>query len=420
MTNFTEQLVFDVEFARRQFPFFDLDQSHEWAFFDNAGGTFPCRPVVDKLEHFYKHNKVQPYGDNALAHAAGEQMDRGRKVISDLLGVAVDTITIGPSTTQNLNTLSNACTEFLSAGDEIIISEQDHEANIGGWERAAKRTGATLKLWQVNESDGELDLARLEKLLSPNTKIVCVTHSSNIIGTVNPIDQIIDMGHSFGAKVVIDGVSYAPHRWPDLSATLADAYCFSTYKTYATHQGIMYVSPGFLEMLEPQCHFFNVYRPWSKLDAAGPDHAGIAALAGIGDYFETLYDHHFEKPDLPLNKKASMVSNLMNRHETSLCEVLLEGIGQLPARIFGKGTMQGREANISLTSENHTSAQLSALIGERGIATKHGHFYAYRILKKMGLDPDDGVLRLSFAHYNTMNETARLIDALTDILGKPA
>ena len=413
MANSTDQLIFDVDFARKQFPFFDLDQSNEWAFFDNAGGTFPCRPVIDKLEHFYKNNKVQPYGDNALAHAAGEQMDKGRKMISDLLGVTMDTITIGPSTTQNLNTLSSACAKFLSKNDEIIISEQDHEANIGGWERVAKHTGANLNLWEVNESTGELDLASLEKLLNSNTKIICVTHSSNIIGTVNPIGQIIDMGHSVGAKVIIDGVSYAPHRWPDLANTKADAYCFSTYKTYATHQGIMYVSPDFLEMLQPQCH-----RPWSQLDAAGPDHAGIAALAGLGDYFEILYDHHFEKSELPLNVKVSMISDLMNSHEASLCNVLLERLTDLPTRIFGKNTMQGREANIALISQNATSAQLSTLLGKRGIATKHGHFYAYRILKKMGLDPDDGVLRLSFAHYNTMKETERLVTALTDILQK--
>ncbi len=118
---------------------------------------------------------------------------------------------------------------------------------------------------------------------------------------------------------------------------------------------------------------------------------------------------------MPLNKKASKISNLMNSHETSLCKVLLERLAQLPTRIFGKNTMQGREANIALISKNHTSAQLSNLIGKKGIATKHGHFYAYRILKKMGLDPDDGVLRLSFAHYNTMNETIRLVNALTDI-----
>jgi selenocysteine lyase/cysteine desulfurase len=178
----------------------------------------------------------------------------------------------------------------------------------------------------------------------------------------------------------------------------------------------MYVSPSFLEMLEPQCHFFNAHRPWSQLDAAGPDHAGIAALAGLKDYFEMLYDHHFEKYDLPLHTKASMISNLMNRHEASLCKLLLERLAHLPTRILGKSTMTGREANVALISENHTSARLSTLISKKGIATKHGHFYAYRIVKKMGLDPDDGVLRLSFAHYNTMDETVRLANALTDIM----
>ena len=113
-----------------------------------------------------------------------------------------------------------------------------------------------------------------------------------------------------------------------------------------------------------------------------------------------------------------MISNLMNSHEASLCKVLLERLAHLPTRIFGKSTMQGREANVALISENHTSARLSTLVGKKGIATKHGHFYAYRVIKKMGLDPDDGVLRLSFAHYNTMNETVRLMDALTDILQK--
>lgn len=411
-------LAFDINFARRQFPFFDLNQSSEWAFFDNAGGTFPCRPVVEKLEYFYRFNKVQPYGDNALAQAAGEQMDKGKKVIADLLGVALDTLTFGPSTTQNLNTLSQACAGFLTKEDEIIVSEQDHEANIGGWERVARQTNATLRVWQVNPETGELDLEELEKLLHENTKIICVTHSSNIIGTVNPIEKIIEMGHCYGAKVIIDGVSYAPHHWPDLSLTQADAYCFSTYKTYATHQGIMYVAPGFLEMLTPQCHFFNAPKPGSRLDAAGPDHAGIAALAGLEDYFETLHDHHFGKSDLPLNAKASRISEVMNGHEASLGQLLLERLALLPVKIFGKTSMTGREANIALISRHHSSAELGALIGQRGIATKHGHFYAYRILKTMGLDMDDGVLRLSFAHYNTLEETQRLITALTDILSE--
>jgi selenocysteine lyase/cysteine desulfurase len=408
---------FDVGFSRRQFPFFDTSESGDWAFFDNAGGTLPCRQVVEKLEYFYRYNKVQPYGDSAIANAAGKQMDRGRQVIKDLLGVPLDTITIGPSTTQNLNTLSQACVGFLNRDDEIIISEQDHEANIGGWERAANLSGARLRLWTVNPEDGELYLDDLEKLINDKTKILCVTQSSNIIGTVNPIGKIIEMGHAAGAKVVIDAVSYAPHMWPDLSRTTADAYCFSTYKTYATHQGIMYVDPQFLDQLTPQCHFFNTYRPWSRLDTAGPDHASIAALAGLEDYFELIYNHHFQDLYLPLHLKAGKVSELMNQHENALCKLLLESLSHLPVGILGRSTMEGREANVSLYSEKMDSAAICRKIAEKGVSAKHGHFYAYRVTRRMGLDPDDGVVRISFAHYNTMEETYRLISALEKILG---
>jgi len=408
---------FDVDFARRQFPFFELEESKKWAFFDNAGGTFPCRPVVDKLTYFYRMNKVQPYGYNALSAAAGEQMDNGRKVMAQLLGVPIDTLTIGPSTTQNFNTFSIACVNFLNKGDEIIVSEQDHEANIGGWERAARLSGATLKFWNADVKNGELNLAELEKLLNKHTKIVCVTHSSNIIGTVNPIQEIIRLGHDYGAKVIIDGVSYAPHQWPNLTTNSPDAYCFSTYKTYATHLGIMYVAPDFMEQLTPQCHFFNEKESWARLDGAGPDHASIAALAGLGEYFETLHCHHFGETDTPLNQKAAEISNLMHQHETSLCKLLLEKIALLPVRIIGKSSIEGREANISLVSSTCSSQELSSLLATKGIAANNNHFYAYRLIKKLGIDIDDGVLRLSFAHYNTMDETIRLIDALTAILG---
>ena len=415
MKSKVDQKNFDVNFARQQFPFFQLDQSKQWSFFDNAGGTFACSFVVDKLTRFYQANKVQPYGDNALAAAAGEQMDTGRSVISELLGLPKETLTLGPSTTQNINTLSIACMAFLKAGDEIIVSEQDHEANIGAWERVAQKTGATLHFWRINAEDGELELAQFEKLLNKRTKIVCVTHSSNIIGTVNPIQEIIRLGHNFGAKVIIDGVSYAPHRWPDISSVEPDAYCFSTYKTFGTHLGIMYIAPDFMDQLAPQCHFFNINNPWSRLDAAGPDHALIAALSGIGDFFQTLYDHHFGHSDKSLNYKASKVSSIMNQHELSLCKILLEALNQLPLRIIGKSSITGREANISLISSTHSSSLLASLLAKKGIAAKNGHFYAYRVLKALGIDPNDGVLRLSFAHYNSEEDTMRLIDELTTI-----
>jgi selenocysteine lyase/cysteine desulfurase len=409
--------AFDVDFARAQFPAFASGLPAAWAHFDNAGGTYTCGAVLDRLTQFYRNNKVQPYGANALAAAAGEQMDEGRRTMAELLGVPMETLTLGPSTTQNINTLCIAAAAFVGRGDEIVVSEQDHEANIGGWERLARLTGATLRIWPADPESGELDLADLEKTLSRRTRVVSVTHSSNIIGTVNPIGDVVRLARGAGARVVVDGVSYAPHQWPDIASYGVDAYCFSTYKTFATHLGVMYVSPDFMEQLTPQCHYFNAHKPWARLDAAGPDHASIAALAGLGEYFRILHRHHFGPSDKPLNAMALEVLGLMHRHEAALAEMLLDTLRRLPVRVIGRADMNGREANVSFVSAAHSSASLAAALARKGIATKHSHFYAYRLIEKLGIaDPADGVLRLSFAHYNTQDETRRLIDALTHAL----
>lgn len=408
----------DLDFVRRQFPFFETKLAKDWAFFDNAGGSFPCAAVVDRLTRFYRENKVQPSTHNALARAAHDQMAAGRSVMAALLGLPESTLTIGPSTTQNFNTLSTACAAFLDEGDEILVTEQDHESNIGGWERLAQRTGATLRLWPVNLETGDLDLETLEKYLNKKTKIVSVTHSSNIIGTINPIRAIVHAGHRVGAKVVVDGVSYAPHSWPDILSTEADAYAFSTYKTFATHLGVLYVAPDFMAQLTPQCHFFNVGDPTEHLDGAGANHASIAALAGLGDYFETVHDHHFNAASLPLEQKVHAISKLMYQHEQSLCTLLLEALEGLPVRIIGRPTMDGREANVALVSDAHRSDDLATLLAEKGIAASGAHFYAFRLIEKLGFDTGDGVLRISFAHYNTKEETLRLIAAMESLLRK--
>lgn len=407
----------DLNFVRSQFPIFQTELGQKIGFFDNAGGSFPAKQVVDRLTDFYTNYKIQPYGPNALGTKAGEAMDLGRYTMAKLLNVSVDEMTIGASATQNLNTLSIACSSIVTNGSEVIISEQDHEANIGGWERLCQQQNAILKIWPVHPATGELHLEDLEKLLSPNTKILCVTHSSNIIGTMNPINTIADLVQPKGIRLVVDGVSFAPHELPNLDELKCDAYVFSTYKTYGTHQGVMIVRPDFLEELNPQCHFFNTSILYKKLDSAGPNHASIAALAGIGDYFAAAYDHHFSDKDLPLHEKARKVSHLMNAHENQLCSYLLENIQDLPLRIFGKTTMQGREANISMKATNVSSNSIMEGLAKMDIAAKHGHFYAYRLLKAMQVeDLQDGILRLSFSHYNSMEEVERCVEGLKKLI----
>jgi selenocysteine lyase/cysteine desulfurase len=409
--------AFDVAFARTLFPAFAAELPPRWTFLDNAGGTFPCAGVVDRLHRFYRDNKVQPYGPNALASAAGEQMDAGRTAAAELLGVPSDTLTLGPSTTQNLNTLASACEPLVGSGTEILVSEQEHEANVGPWERLAGRTGATLRFWPVNPQTGELDVAGLEERLTSKTRLVCVTHTSNIVATTHPVAEYARLAHDAGAHLVVDAVSRAPHRWPRLADAGADAYAFSTYKTFATHLGVLYTDPSFLEELAPQCHYFNVKKPWLRLDGAGPLHASIAALAGLPEFFRSLHAHHFHDAPASLHTVAAEVSDLAFEHESRLCARLLEGLGELPVRVVGRTVAEGRVANVSLSSDAHPSASLTARLAERGVAAKNGHFYAHRLMKALGFeDPDDGVLRLSFALYNTMEETEAVVRALSEIL----
>ncbi len=409
----------DLAFVRQQFPVFKTKLGQKIGFLDNAGGSYVAGAVIDRLTDFYTNYKVQPYGANPISNRAGEAMDLGRRTVAELLNVSADLVTLGASSTQCLNTLAIACAPLVGKGKEVIVSEQDHESNIGGWERLCQQQGATLKIWPADPQSGELALEDLEKRLNPKTAVVAVTHSSNIIGTINPINQIAELVHGVGAKLVVDGVSYAPHCWPDLDALDFDAYVFSTYKTYGTHMGVMVVKEDFLEQLAPQCHFFNLPYLNKRLDSAGPDHAAIAALAGIGDYFTALHGHHFARNEsLPLHQRAHAVAALMNQHENELCGYLLESLGDLPVRIYGRQTTEQREANIALSSPNITSKALADGLAEYNIAAKNGHFYAYRLLQAMGVeDMSDGVLRISLSHYNSMEEVERCVAGLRAMLG---
>ncbi len=404
--------VLDIEFVRSCFPAFQQSLPAQTAFFENAGGSYVAGPVLDRYCRFYMENKVQPYGASKICRVAGEQMDLGRQTMADLLGVEVGTLTIGPSTTQNLNTLAHASTGLITPDSSIIVTGQDHEANIGAWERLCHRHQAELRTWTV-DSGGELHLKQLEELLDDSVKILCMTHSSNILGTVNPVEDVIHLARPLGIRVVVDGVSFAPHNWPDIPQLVPDAYCFSTYKTFAPHLGIMYVAADFAQLLDPQCHYFNRAIPEKRFDAAGPDHASIAALAGLGDYFAQSHQHHFGHDQGSLYSRAQAVSTLMHAHETALGHRFLQGIEGLPLQILGRSTMDGREANFALHSDGVSSSRLSATLGEASIAAGQGHFYARRLLENVGIrDPQDGVLRVSMAHYNTENEVDRIISGL--------
>ena len=271
----------DLGFVRASFPAFAEPELAGRAFFENAGGSYACAPVIDRLTRYYRTRKVQPYAPYDASRIAGAEMDEARARLAALLNVDGDELHFGPSTSQNAYVLAEAFRGLLAPGDAVVVTNQDHEANSGPWRRLAA-AGIEIREWRIDPETGALDPAGLARLLDGRVRLVAFPHASNVIAAVNPVAEIAAMAHDAGAVVCVDGVSYAPHGLPDVAALGADVYLFSAYKTYGPHQGIMVVRRALAERLPNQGHYFNAGRPTKRLTPAGPDHAhGVLRLSFV-------------------------------------------------------------------------------------------------------------------------------------------
>jgi cysteine desulfurase family protein (TIGR01976 family) len=405
----------DIDFVRSQFPAFAEPTLENWGFFENAGGSYPCRQVVEQLHGYYTTNKVQPYGFFPASQQAGDLMDRARERMAAFLNVATPEVHFGPSTSQNTYVLAQALRQYLKPGDEIIVTDQDHEANIGVWRRL-EADGFVLRQWSVVKETAELDPADLDLLLNEKTRVVAFTHCSNIVGSMHPVADLTARIRAAGALSIIDGVSYCGHGLPDVRALGADIYMFSLYKVYGPHQGVMVMRSELNRALANQGHFFNTDHETARFTPAGPDHAQIAAINGVIDYFESLYSHHFAD-DPAASKKAAALLRLFQSHEQSLLKPLLEFLDGHPAvTVIGRTDTRDRAPTVAITIRGKNPAEIAGQLKTYKIAAGASNFYAYRLMESLGIDPDEGVLRLSFVHYTTRQEISRLISALDEIL----
>ena len=405
----------DLAFVRAQFPAFAEPSLAGQAFFENAGGSYPCGQVVERLTRFYRERKVQPYAPYAASRLGGAEMDEARERLAALLGVATDELLFGPSTSQNTYVLAQAFRGLLRAGDAIVVTDQDHEANSGVWRRLAEG-GVEVREWRVDPDTGALDIARLAGLLDGRVRLVAFPHCSNILGQTNPVAEIVAMAHAAGAVTCVDGVSHAPHGLPDVGALGTDVYLFSSYKTYGPHQGVMVVRRELAGRLPNQGHFFNAGEPTQRLAPAGPDHAQVAACAGIADYVDALHDHHF--PDRPEPRvRAARVHEMQRAQETRVLAPLMAWLdGRRDLRLLGPRTAEGRVPTVAMRLAQPGEA-VAAALAPYGIMAGGGDFYAVRLLDALGVDPAHGVLRLSFVHYTSPEEVAQVIAALEAVLG---
>ncbi|MBA4350124.1 MAG: nitrogen fixation protein NifS [Rhodobacter sp.] len=405
----------DLDFVRSQFPAFASPVLSTHAFFENAGGSYPCRQVVDRLHRFYTDRKVQPYAPYPGAQAGGEEMDEARTRLAAMMGVAREEVSFGPSTSANTYVLAQAVRKWLSGkGLAIVVTDQDHEANSGVWRRLADE-GIEVREWRVDPATGSLSLAGLTPLLADGkVRLVCFPHCSNVVAEINDVAAICDIARAAGARTVVDGVSYAPHGFPDIPALGCDVYLFSAYKTYGPHQGIMVIREAFGFELPGQAHFFNNDTLYKRFTPAGPDHAQIAACAGMADFVDALAAHHGVTGDAAARSRG--VHDLMRAQEVAVIAPLLDYLaGRNDLRLIGPRDAARRAPTVAVDL-GRAAEPLSEELGKRGIACWAGDFYAVRPLTAMGVDLEKGVLRMSAVHYTSAEDVARLIAALDDLL----
>jgi len=401
----------DLEFVRSQFPAFSEPTLKGWAFFENAGGSYPCKQFIHRLTNFYMKNKVQVNYPYPASKLAGELMEASYKSMADYLNVEESEIHFGPSTTQNVYVLANAMRPMWKDGDEIIVSCQDHEANAGAWRKLADQ-GIKIVEWHVQAETGLLCLEALEGLFSDRTKMVAFPHCSNVIGHVNPVKEISQMAHKSGALTVVDGVGYAPHGFPDLKALGADIYLFSLYKTFGPHLGLMYVRKDLIGKMKNQSHFFKEGISRSMLTPAGPDHAQIAAASGIVDYLDAVYEHHFDEKATPAQRNNAL-NKLFREHEKMLLDRLLDFLrSRDDIQIVGPENSEARLPIVSIIPGNKNIKKVYTILTKHQLMLGIGHFYAVRPLMDMDILTEPGVLRISFLHYTSMEEINQLIAGL--------
>mgnify|MGYP006086922227 CR=1 FL=1 len=412
-----KNISLDVEYVKKQFPAFNDPLSSKWTFFENAGGSYVPHNVISHLNKFMTSTKVQPYAEFDISSIAGNNMDKATQLFAEMINAKKDEIIIGGSTTMNMYVLSNAFKKLLKPGDEIIVTNQDHEANIGAWRRL-KNDGMILKEWKINPKNAELEIEDLKKLLSKKTKLVAVTHCSNIVGSVNNLKSIAKLVHEYDAYIIGDGVSYAPHGFPDVKDLDVDFYTFSLYKTFGPHLGLLYGKKEILNKLPNQNHEFLEGDVPYTLNPGGPNHEELSCLIGIYEYFNDLYKHHFSYTKEPLRKKIEKINDLITTHEENIANPLLEYLDKRnEIYLIGKKKIKNknRAPTIAFKFNNLSSKSISKHLVANGIATRNDNFYAWRCLKALNIDTEDGVVRTSMVHYNTENDVEKLIDVLKKI-----
>jgi cysteine desulfurase family protein (TIGR01976 family) len=405
-------MLLNLDKVRQYFPAL----GREWTFFDNAGGSQTLKKVVDRISEFLLSSDVQLGASYAVSQLAGERLALATRGMATFINAnSSKEVVMGPSTTMMLKVLSICLGQTFIPGDEIIVTNCDHEANIGAWV-ALEKQGIKVKVWQIRPDTLQLHLADLEPLMSNSTKLVTLTHASNVLGTINPIKEIATFVHDRNAMICVDGVAYAPHRLVDVQDLDVDFYTLSCYKVYGPHHALLYGKEEHLLRLPGLNHYFiqQTDIPY-KFQLGNVNFELSYGMLGLCDYLSELAQLHYgDQTASDLRNQMVQAFDLISVHEEKISDRLLNYLNSKSnVRVIGqsKADRQYRVPTISFVVDGINSSTIPAKIDQHYIGIRYGDFYAKRLIEYLGLASQGGIVRVSMVHYNTLEEVNSLIEA---------
>jgi len=413
-----ESKQLDVSWVRAQFPSLELQvNGQQAAFLDGPAGTQVPRQVMDAVQNYFLKSNANTCGAFATSRSNDAIIASARAAMADFFNCDKDEVVFGQNMTTITFALSRAIGRELNAGDEIVVTTLDHDANVAPW-RALEEKGVVIRQVDIRESDCTLDLDDLKRKITSKTKLVAVGYASNAVGTINPVAEITKLAHAAGALMFIDAVHYAPHGPIDVRALDCDFLVCSPYKFFGPHMGTLYGKREHLLRFRP----YKVRPAPDSLPDRWETGTQVQELiVGIGAAVDYLAELGRRCDPSGKDRRSALLAayRATRQHEMALLSRLVEGLLAIPGlRFFGISDpkrFNDRCSTVSLRLANHTPTEVAAFLGERGIFTWDGNYYALNLTERLGVEATGGLLRIGLVHYNTMEEVDRLLAALREI-----
>jgi cysteine desulfurase family protein (TIGR01976 family) len=409
--------TFDVGWVREQFPSLQLKVNGEpAAFLDGPAGTQVPRQVMEAVQKYFLEANANTYGAFLTSRRTNEMIANARAAMADLFNCASEEVVFGQNMTTITLGLARAIGRELNSGDEILLTVLDHDANYSPW-RVLEEKGVVIRTVDIRESDCTLDLDDLKSKLNAKTKLVAIGYASNAVGTINPIAEITKLAHAAGAMIYVDAVHYAPHGPIDVEALDCDFLVCSPYKFFGPHMGTLYGKKQHLERFKP----YKVRPATDLVPECWETGTQVQELiAGIFAAVEYLAELGRRCDPSVIDRRAALLSAYRSTvaYERALVTKLIAGLLAIPGQQFFGITdptrFGERCSTVSFCLRKGTPTDAATFLGERGIFTWDGNFYALNLTERLGVEKSGGVLRVGLVHYNTIEEVDRLLAALNE------